>query len=206
MSIRKSGLRVARVVPLRSEMPSSSAGPVWQSLRHLLGSLPSRRLWVVAGDFNTNLRVSAKHVGARASAYMQKSHPDTKELMDIIQDLQLVHLNSWTRRATATFRSAQGNTLIDHAFVRADQRDRAVQEPCREGRALIPEPSPFDKKPLTGFRKKKSRHRCGRQPFSCCETSTKHFPPTRRYIPPSRPHLARLPLLLPLLPETPCRL
>ena len=135
-------------------MPSSSAGPVWQSLRHLLGSLPSRRLWVVAGDFNTNLRVSAKHVGARASAYMQKSHPDTKELMDIIQDLQLVHLNSWTRRATATFRSAQGNTLIDHAFVRADQRDRAVQEPCREGRALIPEPSPFDKKPLTGFRKK----------------------------------------------------
>ena len=78
---------------------------------------------MIAGDFNTNLRASHKHVGARAKPYLSKPHPDTNEMMDLVHDLGLVHLNSWTRHAKATFRSDQGNTLIDHAFARADQCD-----------------------------------------------------------------------------------
>ncbi|CAE7830781.1 unnamed protein product [Symbiodinium sp. CCMP2592] len=101
---------------------------VWRSWRQLLGSLPRRSLWIVAGDFNTNLQPNARLVGARAAPFMKRSQPDSKEMMDVVQDLRLLHLNSWTRRARATFRSPQGNTLIDHVFLRQDQSDTEARQ------------------------------------------------------------------------------
>ncbi|CAE7703853.1 unnamed protein product [Symbiodinium sp. CCMP2592] len=49
-------------------------------------------------------------------------------MMDVVQDLRLLHLNSWTRRARATYRSTQGNTLIDHVFLRQDQSDTKARQ------------------------------------------------------------------------------
>ncbi|CAE7801809.1 unnamed protein product [Symbiodinium sp. CCMP2592] len=101
---------------------------VWRSWRQLLGSLPRRSLWIVAGDFNTNLQPNARLVGARAAPFMKRPQPDSKEMMDVVQDLRLLHLNSWTRRARATYRSTQGNTLIDHVFLRQDQSDTEARQ------------------------------------------------------------------------------
>ncbi|OLP78151.1 hypothetical protein AK812_SmicGene41706 [Symbiodinium microadriaticum] len=91
---------------------------VWTTLRKLIRGLPSRHVVVVAGDFNTPVKSVNSRVGARADILSSTPPADQGELLDLIHDCDLLHLNSWTRFAKHTFRNGDHASLIDHIFVR----------------------------------------------------------------------------------------
>ena len=73
---------------------------------------------VVAGDFNTPVKSVNTRVGARADILSSTPPVDQGELLDLIHDCDLLHLNSWTRFAKYTFRNGDHASMIDHIFVR----------------------------------------------------------------------------------------
>ena len=91
---------------------------VWTVLRQLIRGLPHRHVVVVAGDFNTPVKSVNSRVGARADILSSTPPADQGELLDLIHDCDLLHLNSWTRFAKHTFRHGEHASLIDHIFVR----------------------------------------------------------------------------------------
>ncbi|CAE7905105.1 unnamed protein product, partial [Symbiodinium sp. KB8] len=95
---------------------------VWTVLRQLIRGLPHRHVVVVAGDFNTPVKSVNSRVGARADILSSTPPADQGELLDLIHDCDLLHLNSWTRFAKHTFRHGEHASLIDHIFVRPKLR------------------------------------------------------------------------------------
>ena len=110
--------------------PAAQRKAVWQALHTLLLNIPRRHLLVLAGDFNSPPPLVRGQVGSRADKFRSPSVADLRCLENLIQDLDLILLNSWTRSAAATFGSEQGRTLIDHVYVRRNKADVVARQSC----------------------------------------------------------------------------
>ena len=101
----------------------------WVTLSRLVAGIPSRNLFVLAGDFNGPVEHLPCHVGRGVLHSRRK--PDA-ELLQLLQSHNLVMLNTWSRVSskTATFVHDTVRTQIDFIAVRkvaADARARAAQ-------------------------------------------------------------------------------
>ena len=109
---------------------------MWSSLDQLLKLLPCRNPLVMCGDFNTPLEGIEGHTGPMIPKYDSNAPADREQLTQIILAQDLVHLNSWTRSAKATYVSAKSQTLIDHVFCRSRQADSAAKRAAPQPTAL----------------------------------------------------------------------
>ncbi|CAE7250747.1 unnamed protein product, partial [Symbiodinium sp. CCMP2592] len=105
---------------------------VWMSLRGLLKEIPIRHHLILSGDFNSPAPLISELVGSKARAFRTPMVPDLAAFEALLVDFQLLHLNSWTRRAGPTFLSSQGASQIDHVFVRKATADMPARggSPC----------------------------------------------------------------------------
>ncbi|CAE7715470.1 unnamed protein product [Symbiodinium sp. CCMP2592] len=105
---------------------------VWTSLRGLLKEIPIRHHLILSGDFNSPAPLISELVGSKARAFRTPMVPDLAALEALLVDFQLLHLNSWTRRAGPTFLSPQQPSQIDHVFVRKATADMPARggSPC----------------------------------------------------------------------------
>ena len=102
---------------------AGSSGPamkeraqVWEKLNLVLKRIPQRNICVVAGDFNTPMEPIGNQTGPKIPTYNQNVPTDQESLTNIVLEHNLVHLNSWVRKATATFVAPKSQTLIDHIW------------------------------------------------------------------------------------------
>ena len=108
---------------------ASKRDAFWVTLSRLVAGIPSRNLFVLAGDFNGPVEHLPCHVGR--GVLQSRRKPDA-ELLQLLQSQNLVMLNTWSRVSskTATFVHDSARTQIDFIAVRkvaADVRARAAQ-------------------------------------------------------------------------------
>ena len=99
---------------------------MWTRLQDVLSSVPSRRVLLLGGDFNTTLRPAQNLVGQGVlePVVVPQDQPDFQQL---VQQHELCALNTWRqRRCAATFRdysTAEGGagvaTQLDYLLVRS---------------------------------------------------------------------------------------
>ncbi|CAE7668683.1 unnamed protein product [Symbiodinium sp. CCMP2592] len=121
-----------RIEKGQTQIAADQRRDVWTSLRGLLKEIPIRHHLILSGDFNSPAPLIPELVGRKARAFRTPMVPDLAALEALLVDFQLLHLNSWTRRAGPTFISPQGASQIDHVFVRKATADMPARggSPC----------------------------------------------------------------------------
>ncbi|CAE7361477.1 unnamed protein product [Symbiodinium sp. CCMP2592] len=121
-----------RIEKGQTQIAADQRRDVWTSLRGLLKEIPIRHHLILSGDFNSPAPLIPELVGSKARAFRTPMVPDLAALEALLVDFQLLHLNSWTRRAGPTFISPQGASQIDHVFVRKAAADMPARggSPC----------------------------------------------------------------------------
>ncbi|CAE7534662.1 unnamed protein product [Symbiodinium sp. CCMP2592] len=121
-----------RIEKGQTQIAADQRRDVWTSLRGLLKEIPIRHHLILSGDFNSPAPLIPELVGSKARAFRTPMVPDLAALEALLVDFQLLHLNSWTRRAGPTFISPQGASQIDHVFVRKATADMPARggSPC----------------------------------------------------------------------------
>ena len=110
----------------------------WMSLGTLLHSIPTRNLVVVGADFNTQCRPVSGLIGRGT---LQTCHQPDPEFEALLNEHQLVLLNTWGRSARAachTYRFDDVYSQID--FI-------AMRRPTADHTARLAKPVPFDLAP-----------------------------------------------------------
>ena len=102
---------------------------VWQTLRQQLSRLPERHTLILGGDHNCHLRPSAC-AGPQAGSNHSNSMPDQHILQKLLEDLRLLQVNSWTRKAGPTYIHPTGSSQIDHLIGRQSQVDNLAKQAC----------------------------------------------------------------------------
>ena len=103
-------------------------------LHQLLMDIPTRNNLAVVGDYNTTLPSCPPHVGTQHFVHngvkgSGTHHSDHARLLEVIQDHNLVALNSWRPDAGPTFVSNHGTgSRIDYILTRARQADRTSKD------------------------------------------------------------------------------
>ena len=103
---------------------------LWQALQSLLQELPARNLMMLAGDFNTDLKPRAHQVGPAMHPTQwnysgsHRLHTDQSEFQSLVQEHQLVALNTWDSQFAHTFvGNMQARSRIDFVLTRLNQSD-----------------------------------------------------------------------------------
>ncbi|CAE7307189.1 unnamed protein product [Symbiodinium sp. CCMP2592] len=100
---------------------------VWHTLRQQIARIPTRHTLIIGGDHNCNLLPSAC-AGPRAHCPTSKHMPDQHLLQKLLEDHNLIQVNSWTRKAGPTYTHPTGRSFIDHVIVRQGQADSLTRQ------------------------------------------------------------------------------
>ncbi|CAE7215822.1 Pol, partial [Symbiodinium sp. CCMP2456] len=100
---------------------------VWQTLRHQLSRVPERHTVILGGDHNCHLRPSVC-AGPQAGRGHTGSVPDQHLFQKLLEDLRLLQVNSWTRKAGSTYIHPTGSSQIDHLIGRQSQVDNLAKQ------------------------------------------------------------------------------
>ena len=96
---------------------------IWTSLDTLLKTIPNRNSLCVLGDFNCSLQsiprlVGQAHFATSTGKKQGPQHGDSSILSQLLNDFQLVALNTWTPHLGATSFTPSGSSRIDYIMVR----------------------------------------------------------------------------------------
>ena len=100
---------------------------VWQVLETQIRRIPKRHTLLVLGDYNCPLK-PCPIAGTRICLDGNKMPPDQGRLQTLVEELGLLHLNSWCKEARGTFVHEKGSSLIDHLLMRAAQTDNRAKQ------------------------------------------------------------------------------
>ena len=89
---------------------------LWQALHSAIASIPRRRFICVCGDLNTGLEPSPGRVGPQQSALNSAS--DQQHCQQLLEDHDLIALNTWSGKNGATCITKQAQTRIDFILIR----------------------------------------------------------------------------------------
>ncbi len=101
----------------------------WTRLGNLFQKIPSRNLMIVLVDFNCSLPAVSRLVGTdtfhtRHGRLRGPQHSDKYDLVQVLQDYNLVALNTWTRDHGPTFKGHfDRNSRIDFIVTRLHSAD-----------------------------------------------------------------------------------
>ena len=104
---------------------------VWTALEHTLAKLPVRHTLLLLGDFNTPMQ-QHERAGPKVAHWNSRLPSDASRLIHLLEDYDLIHLNSWTRRMGPTFIWGDTRTLIDHVFTRSHSADSLARQTGRD--------------------------------------------------------------------------
>lgn len=108
---------------------------LWKQLRYTLQALPNRNHLGILGDFNCSLPSLARLIGTSTflgphSRRMGPQHGDMVDFACILQDFQLIALNTWSPEHGATFQSPMGSSRIDFQLTRLREADNLAKQVC----------------------------------------------------------------------------
>eukprot|EP00438_Fugacium_kawagutii_P022171 Skav235066 [mRNA] locus=scaffold3466:163:7116:- [translate_table: standard] len=110
-----------------------------QQLLHCLDQylthLPNRNLFVMGGDFNTGLQMDVPCVGCSSYKHLGRSrvskpHSDSQDLGTILQNHQLIALNTFDTSSPPTYVQHMESSRIDFIMMRANRVDSAAKHPA----------------------------------------------------------------------------
>lgn len=106
---------------------------LWRHLRGTLQALPHRNHLGILGDFNCSLPSIARLVGTStfsgsAGRMMGPQHGDMADFACILQDFQLIALNTWTSTHGATYQSPMGSSRIDFQLTKLRDADNLAKQ------------------------------------------------------------------------------
>ena len=104
---------------------------VWTSLHQTLTKLPHRHTLLLLGDFNTPMQ-QHERAGPRVANWNSRLPSDASRLTHLLEDHDLIHLNSWSKRMGPTFVWGETRTLIDHVFTRCENADSLARYTGRD--------------------------------------------------------------------------
>ena len=117
-----------------STMQKTRRKQVWTSLNQLLQAVPNRHTVCLLGDFNCTLNylprlVGQEHYWTNNGKRSGPQHGDMNMFSTLLNDYQLVALNTWTSTLGATSYTPSGSSRIDFVLVRyrdADTQSKQV--------------------------------------------------------------------------------
>ncbi|CAE7307131.1 unnamed protein product [Symbiodinium sp. CCMP2592] len=119
MSWQQTQTKAAAEGPGPQEPPPQTAAQVrqsvWDKLEHTLKTLPTRHTLLLLGDFNTPLAAHPR-AGRVVTKWNSRLPADAPRLTRLLDDYDLMQLNSWSRRAGPTYICGEQRSLIDHAL------------------------------------------------------------------------------------------
>ena len=106
---------------------------VWASLNQLLQALPHRNTLCLLGDFNCSLPclprlVGQDHYWTHSGKWSGPQHGDMTTFSTLLNDYQLVALNTWTSTLGATSYTNSGSSRIDFVLVRHRDADTQAKQ------------------------------------------------------------------------------
>ena len=104
---------------------------VWASLHQTLTKLPTRHTLLLLGDFSTPMQ-QHERAGPRVANWNSRLPSDASRLIHLLEDHDLIHLNSWSKRMGPTFVWGETRTLIDHVFTRCESADSLARYTGRD--------------------------------------------------------------------------
>ena len=104
---------------------------VWTALDTTLKKLPIRHTLLLLGDYNTPMQ-RHERAGPEVARWNNRLPSDASRLIHLLEDHDLIHLNSWSRRMGPTFIWGDTRTLIDHVFTRSDSADSLARYTGRD--------------------------------------------------------------------------
>ena len=121
------------VLPAETTQPHAqeTRQKVWTALDTTLKKLPIRHTLLLLGDFNTPMQQHDR-AGPRVTRWNTRLPSDASRLIHLLEDHDLIHLNSWSRRMGPTFIWGDTRTLIDHVFTRSDSADSLARYTGRD--------------------------------------------------------------------------
>lgn len=106
---------------------------IWTSLGKLLMTIPNRNSLCILGDFNCSLQsiprlVGQAHFVTSNGKKLGPQHGDSSVLSQLLNDFQLVALNTWTPDLGATSFAPSGSSRIDYIMVRYRDADSHAKQ------------------------------------------------------------------------------
>ena len=106
---------------------------LWSAFRQLLQDLPNRNTLCVLVDFNCSLPfiprlVGQAHFQTPTGPKLGPQHGDSSILAQVMNDYQLVALNTWAPDLKATSYTSAGESRIDFIMVRHRDSDQAAKQ------------------------------------------------------------------------------
>ena len=106
-------------LPIRAEL--------WAHLQHVLGSCSQRNHVLLLGDLNTSHAPQGPCFGPACKAPTTGQATDYAHLYSILQEFDLVALNTWTKASCHTYSWGKTRTLIDYIIIRRRHADRIAR-------------------------------------------------------------------------------
>ena len=106
---------------------------IWTSLGKILKDIPNRNSLCILGDFNCSLLsiprlVGQDHFVTSTGKKLGPQHGDSSILSQLLNDFQLVALNTWTSNLGATSYTPSGSSRIDYIMVRYRDADTSAKQ------------------------------------------------------------------------------
>ena len=106
---------------------------IWNSMGKLLKEIPHRNSLCILGDFNCSLSSIPRLVGqaryvSSTGNKLGPQHGDSSTLSQLMNDFQLVALNTWTPNLGATSFTPSGSSRIDYIIVRYRDADTSAKQ------------------------------------------------------------------------------
>ena len=106
---------------------------LWSSIGKLLKEIPNRNSMCILGDFNCSLPTIPRLVGQAhyvtpTGKKLGPQHGDSSTLSQLMNDFQLVALNTWTPTLGATSFTPSGSSRIDYIMARYRDADTAAKQ------------------------------------------------------------------------------
>ena len=106
---------------------------IWTSLGKLLKEIPNRNSLCILGDFNCSppsmpRLVGQAHFVTKTGNKLGPQHGDSSTLSQLMNDFQLVALNTWTPTLGATSFTPSGSSRIDYIMVGYRDADTSAKE------------------------------------------------------------------------------
>ncbi|CAE7772472.1 pol [Symbiodinium sp. CCMP2592] len=135
MSWQSSPTKTSDEAPVSQSPPPQTAAQVrhavWDKLDHTLKTLPTRHTLLLLGDFNTPLAAHPR-AGRIVTKWTGRLPADAPRLARLLDDHDLLHLNSWSRRAGHTYVCGDQRSLIDHVLTRSTQAHPLARQTGRD--------------------------------------------------------------------------
>ena len=120
----------------------------WQSLHDALSQIPNRNILLLAGDMNTSLTTANASVGV--ASYLWQSRRtcgpkarDQSTFKNLLQQYNLVTLNTWTSSDGPTFCNDTASSRIDFICTRRVHADGLAKQACTVPQMpLVPQTGP----------------------------------------------------------------